>query len=335
MRTPAPRGPLSRFVRDLIRLGASAGPQPVIASMADAAQHDDLQLALWMCYELHYRGFDDAASDLEWDPDVLRLRQAMENCFMADVLRRVDPPRNASAADVPGLLAGMTADRGGPSLSRHLQMEATREQFEEFVIHRSAYHLKEADPHSWAIPRLAGAAKAALVEIQYDEYGAGSGSRMHSELFRGAMRGLSLDDSYGAYMDRIPGATLSLSNIISLFGLHRRWRGALAGHLAAFEMTSSEPNRRYAAGFRRVGGVDAAAFFYDEHVAADAVHEQIAAHDLCGRLAADDPSLTDDILLGAAVGLALDEMFAESLLEAWVSGRTSLRAPAAILAGAS
>ena len=37
-------------------------------------------------------------------------------------------------------------------------------------MHRSAYQLKEADPHTWAIPRLSGSVKAALVEV---EWGAG------------------------------------------------------------------------------------------------------------------------------------------------------------------
>ena len=40
---------------------------------------------------------------------------------------------------------------------------------------------------------------------------------------------------------------------MSLFGLHRRRRGAIVGHLALFEMTSSVPNRRYADGLRRLG----------------------------------------------------------------------------------
>ncbi len=57
-------------------------------------------------------------------------------------------------------------------------------------MHRSAYQLKEADPHSWAIPRLSGPPKAALVEIQADEYGGGRPDRMHAELFADAMEAL-------------------------------------------------------------------------------------------------------------------------------------------------
>ena len=69
---------------------------------------------------------------------------------------------------------------------------------------------------------------------------------------------------------------------MSLFGLHRRWRGAALGHLAAVEMTSSEPSRRYSAGLRRLGFDERTTVFYDEHVEADAVHEQIASVDMCG-----------------------------------------------------
>ena len=75
----------------------------------------------------------------------------------------------------------------GPSLSRHVERDATREQVLEFLIHRSAYQLKEADPHSWALPRLSGGPKAALVEIQADEYGGGRPERIHARLFADAM----------------------------------------------------------------------------------------------------------------------------------------------------
>ena len=67
-------------------------------------------------------------------------------------------------------------------------------------MHRSAYQLKEADPHSWALPRLTGAPKAAMVEIQADEYGGGDVERMHSALFAKTMDRLGLDATYGAYL---------------------------------------------------------------------------------------------------------------------------------------
>ncbi len=111
---------------------------------------------------------------------------------------------------------------------------------------------------------------------------------------------------------------------MSLFGLHRRWLGALLGHLAALEMTSSGPNRQYSRGARRLGADDAARRYFDEHVEADAVHEQIAIHDLCGRYAAAHPEAAADILFGASCCLALDDQFAGHLLGSWQAGRPSL-----------
>ena len=137
-------------------------------------------------------------------------------------------------------------------------------------MHRSAYQLKEADAHTWVIPRLRGAAKAAAVSIQYDEYGAGETAAMHAELFAVTMEGLGLDASFGAYVDLLPGTTLATDNLTSLFGLHRRWRGACVGHLALFEMTSIVPMGRYAQALTRVGAPAAAREFYDVHVQADA-----------------------------------------------------------------
>ena len=56
---------------------------------------------------------------------------------------------------------------------------------------------------------------------------------MHSELFAGLMRDLDLDAGYGALWDDAPAAAFASVNTMSLFGLHRRWRGAALGHLAA------------------------------------------------------------------------------------------------------
>ena len=221
--------------------------------------------------------------------------------------------------------AAVVAEDDGPGLSGYLRGRATHEQFREFVTHRSVYHLREADPHTWAIPRLGGRAKAALVEIQTDEYGGGVAPRMHQELFKQTMRWFGLDLTYGAHVDEVGAPTLAVNNLMSLFGLHRANRGMLLGHLAAYEMTSSLPNRAYANGLRRLGGDADATAFYDEHVEADAVHEQIAAHDLCGSFAAAEPALAGDVLFGARCALLVDAVWASSILDAWSAGRSSLR----------
>ena len=333
---PAERGPLSRRMLELLRGQPDSSAierdsvieRAIERSMSAAGSvlaDDDLQLALWLAYELHYRGLAGVPAEAEWDPAVLAFRHQLEGSFLAALTASVQVDPDVLPAEVPARLAKLVAEDDGPALSKYLQRSATEEQFREFVQHRSLYQLKEADPHSWGIPRLTGAAKAALVEIQADEYGGGRLEKMHSELFRVTMRGLGLSDGYADYLDVVPGCTLAISNLMSLFGLHRRWRGALAGHLAVFEMTSSIPNSRYARGIRRLGGNDETARYYDEHVEADAVHEQIAAFDLCGSLALAEPELAGDILFGGAAALALDAAFARHVLACWEAGGSSLR----------
>ncbi|MEH0843823.1 iron-containing redox enzyme family protein [Micromonospora sp. CPCC 205711] len=325
---PAPRGPISGAVLAALRRPPHDLPSGLGARFAvdGALTDEDLQLTLFLCYELHYRGWRGVDEHWEWQSSLLGLRARAERVLEVALRRLVDLPAAVLPGGVPGALADVVAAADdGPSLAAALQRRATLAQFREFVTHRSIYHLREADPHSWGLPRIGGPAKAALVEIQMDEYGNGRLDRMHAELFRRTMDRLGLDSGYAAHLDRVPAVTLATNNLISLFGLHRRWRGALLGHLAAFEMTSSLPNRRYGNGLRRLGLDEVATRFYDEHVEADAVHEQIAAHDLCGGLARAEPALAGDVLFGAAAALAVDRLFAAHLLDSWAAGRSSLR----------
>ncbi len=323
---PEPRGEISGHL--LTSLAQPVHPllSPVVAAPVDPLCDEDLQLALYLSYELHYRGLPGVADEWEGEPSLLALRRDLEACFEAALDRAVPRPPAPDAPEEMDLALRAVADGDdAPSLSTHLERDATLEQVLEFVAHRSAYQLKEADPHSWGLPRMYGPPKAAMVLIQADEYGGGDPARIHAQLFANTMEALGLDSRYGAYVDHLPAVTLATVNLMSLFGLHRRWRGAIVGHLALFEMESSIPSRRYAAGLRRLGCDERATEFFDEHVMADAVHEAVAAVDLAGGLARQQPKLSTDILWGAATCVALDGRFARHTLEAWESGVSSLR----------
>jgi hypothetical protein len=329
---PDPRGELSALLIERLKSPPHALPPAAPASAGDALTDDDLHLALYMSYELHYRGLPGVDERWEWEPTLLAQRREWETAFEDALLTRLGPPRaEGDAGEMDLALRAILDADDGPSLSRHLERDGTLEQVLEFVVHRSAYQLKEADPHSWAIPRLSGPPKAALVEVQADEYGGGRPDRVHAQLFAKAMAALGLDRTYGAYVDRLPGVTLATVNLMSLLGLHRRWRGAIAGHLAAFEMTSSIPNRRYGNALRRLGLGAAATDFFDEHVEADAVHENVAAVDLAGGLARQEPALAGDILWGARALVDVEARWARHLLDAWADGRSSLLTPLAPL----
>ena len=322
---PAPRGDISALLCSHLGPDVRSLPPVEPAAGADPLADEDLQLALYVCYELHYRGFDRVHPEWEWEPSLLELRRRLERIFEEAVVEVIGPPADgAEAAEMDLALRAVVEADDAPSLSRFIERHATREQVLEFLVHRSAYQLKEADPHSFAIPRLQGAPKAAMVEVQADEYGGGRPDRVHATLFAKAMRAAGLDDAYGAYLDRIPGVTLATVNLMSLLGLHRRWRAACAGHLAVFEMTSSLPNGRYARGLRRLGFGEDALDFFEEHVVADAVHENIAAVDLAGGLAAQDPSLARDILWGARALIAVDGRWTRHVMDAWSADVSSL-----------
>jgi len=327
---PDPRGELSEALFDALRRPAHALPAlPLPGDSPDPLVDEDLELSLYCCYELHYRGLPGVDDDWEWEPSLLALRRELETRFAQGVTAVAGEPiaEDVAPEEMDLALRAVGEADDGPSLSKYLERQGTLEEYREFIVHRSAYQLKEADPHAWAIPRLHGPPKAALVEIEADEFGGGRADRIHAELFRKTMAALGLDDRYGAYLDRIPAITLATVNLMSWMGLHRRRRAAVIGHLVLFEMTSAVPSRRYGDALRRLGFGKDATDFFDEHVEADAVHEAVAAVDLAGGLVRQDPSLCGDLLWGARALLAVEGLWARTLLDAWAADRTSLRVP--------
>jgi len=336
MPMPEPRGPLSAGVVDVLR--AERSPDDLLPLSVDdryrgeAAEmllDDDAQLALTMLYELHLAGIAGVDDSWEWNAQLLGLRRSLEVPFDAALRAQAESitlaARSEFGDDVVSALWEMTAPTTDPGLAGFMAADADIEQFREFVVHRSLNQLREADLHTCGIPRLQGPPKAALVEIQSDEYGGGRFDRMHSRLFARTMGALGLSAHYAHYVDAVPALTLASLNALSYFGIHRARLGALVGHLCAVETTSALPSKRLAAGLRRLGFGVGATQFFDEHVEADSVHEQIAVRDLAGGLAMQQPSYRDDILFGAATCLVFDEHLGAHMSRAWSRGVTSLR----------
>ncbi|MFE3607462.1 iron-containing redox enzyme family protein [Streptomyces goshikiensis] len=318
------RGQLSDAVVDALRTGAPPTYAPGAVLRADP-WGEDLQLALYLLYEPHYRGFEGVDDACEWDSDLLRLRQAIEARFLHALRSEIsESPRTVEEAFAPLLLE--PADLSG-SLSHYLETVGELWQLREYAALRSLYHLKEADPHLWVVPRLTGRAKAAMVAIQYDEFGGGRAERIHSRLFADLMADLDLDPEYGRYLDQAPAPLLATVNLMSLFGLHRALRGMLVGHFACVEVTSSPGSRRLAKAMRRCGAGPAAEHFYAEHVEADAVHEQVVRHEVVGGLLASEPDLEEDIAFGCAATVVLEDRLADHIHAAWLQGRSALRTP--------
>ncbi len=313
MRAPEPRGELSAAVFAAMRSGDSHLSLKSAGSDGD----DDAQITLWALYEQHYRGFEDVDPGLEWDPTLLAVRAELERAFESLLWERFVPPKRS--APFAEAFFEYVASYEAPSLAKHVQSHADRTQVLQMLKARSIYQLKEADPTTWAVPRLPGVPAVALMALQFDEYGAGNPRQQHSRIFARGMEACELDAAYGAYIDDVPAEVLAQNNAMSLFGLNRRWRGAAVGHLAAFEADSSLPSQQMVRGLRRLGLPEEIAAYYVEHVEADAVHEQLAVREICAPLVRAEPELLDQVFLGAFTCVDLEARTARTLLDQWAA----------------
>jgi hypothetical protein len=325
---PRAIGPLSSAVIDTlqrVRPALHAGRIDVPLCEADPYGLD-LQLALYVCYELHYRGFAGVNPRWEWNPALLHVRGRLEDTFLSAVRQdvgEIDP--DETAADAMDALSVEPVDGAGPSY--YLRDTGTWEQMREYFVHRSLYHLKEADPHAFAIPRLIGQAKASFVAVEYDEYGAGRGARVHQQLFADLLDAAGLDSAYLAYLNDVPADALASVNLMSLFGLHRELRGAVIGHFASTEITSSPGSRRLVDALERMGAPEPCVNFYREHIEADAVHEQVVRTDVVADLVAREPHLDRDVVFGIKARDVVEDRLAAHVMNCWQAGRSSLRRP--------
>ncbi|MFF0750714.1 iron-containing redox enzyme family protein [Streptomyces sp. NPDC004267] len=327
--TPEARGEVSRAVRDRL-LGGGPARLPRAAEIARCSPYgEDLHLALHLCYELHYRGFAGVPDTLEWDPGLLGVRAVLEQRFESalrhDCRHRADLDEALSA-----LLVESDDDSG---VSHFLLSRGELWHLREYAALRSVHQLREADPHLWVVPRLRGRAKAAMVAVEYDEYGAGRAERMHSRLYADLMADLGLDPSYGACTDAAGAELLAVSNLMSLFGLHRRLRGALVGHFAVVETTSPPAAARIVAAMRRTGAGPAAERYFEEHVEADAVHEQLVRREVVGGLLEDEPALAGEVAFGIAATTLLEDRLGSHVVDAWTRDESALRTPLPPLSG--
>ena len=184
---PDSRGPLTAVLLHELRSGPHRLPPIALPEPEDPLADEDLHLALYVLYELHYRGLDGVDGAGNGSRRCWSCARELE----ASSRRRstgVGPPRRA--AGPPGRWTSRCAgsrSRRGPSLSRLPRARAT--------LTSSASSPSTARPISSRRPiRTAGRSrgcrgrpKAAIVEVQADEYGDGAPERIHAELFALAM----------------------------------------------------------------------------------------------------------------------------------------------------
>jgi hypothetical protein len=279
--------------------------------MADVDPYGlDLQLALHVCYELHYRGFAGVDPRWEWNPGLLHLRAALEERFEDALRREVGEPGDGETASAE-MTALSVEPVDGEGLSYFLRDEGTWEQMREYFVHRSIYHLTEADQPAWRIPRLAGHATAG----------------MRQRAFADLLAAAGLKYRYLAYLNHVPAESLAVVNLTSMFRLHRAWRGAAVGHFASTEITSPPGSRRLVQALERLEAPERCVRFYAEQVESDAADEQVVRTDVVGQLLAREPDLDRDVVFGIRARDLVEERLTAHMTKSWVSGRSPLRRP--------
>lgn len=319
---PWPRGPLSAsVVSALQRQPGTLGATPPLTNV-DAMSDDDFQLALYLCYEMNYRGLANA--EWEWDPGLLNFRTELERIFVARLRDEIGYATARLPGEMMSALEELVADCASSSLAMYLSASGTIDQFREFCVHRSAHQQRSIESETRARPRRADEDEAAMAMIPFDEWGSSDARRVRADFLSAVMTALGLDSSHGSYVEILPGVTLATANLASMFALHPLWRAALVGQLAVSEMTSMESMERYSHALFRFGLERVGRRFSQVDIVVDARRPPLARSQIVAGLIGAGPQLGADLLFGASAVMMLEQRFGDHLLDSWTENRSSL-----------
>src|SRR5689334_24720051 len=117
---PHPRGPASEALFDALRRAPHTLPD-----VPGPADDEDLHLALYCCYELHYRGFEGVDDRWEWEPSLLTLRGALEARFEGELHELVGAPGEPpEPTEVDARLRELMHGDDAPSVSTFIERDA-------------------------------------------------------------------------------------------------------------------------------------------------------------------------------------------------------------------
>ncbi|WAB82210.1 hypothetical protein OVN18_04160 [Microcella daejeonensis] len=311
---PTPRGPVSAALVAVLtgRVGAppivssfDAQVERAIISSPDILTDDDLQLAL-LCF-----GALDAGGlgrvDARWaaDPLLLAVCENLETA-LEEALRQEVPLPTARAArgaiatgeDVADAVATaldvIIDDAESSRPHRYLAGESTAPQLREHLVARSIRSvLVDADQRVVADDATAAAVLLARLGDQ----------RLQTER--------------GRYLDVVDVRVLTAVNTTAMLARHDRLRGLFYGLRTT---TGSIETSIESAVIEALGRLGRPLLQSDAARGAGAGRARIA-----GGLVEAQPELLDDVLLGAAIGVAVERWITEHEVVRWTVGRSALR----------
>ena len=305
-----------RSARPCSRRSASWPGQSAPAWPRARTDDEDAAIALWSLYELSYRGFDDVDDGLEWEPGVLALRRRLER-DLEDRLRGPLPPAGDDRAVRGGVVrlhrrSRRALARGARAAERHRRAGA-----------RPAAAALDLPPQGGRPDRVGGApasrrAKAALVELLYDEYGAGDPNRLHAHLFaqghggRRAAGGVRRVRRRGAGSRCWSRTTRCRCSDCTGAGAARPW---------VTWPRSRRPARCRRGGWPRDSSGSASRRSWSGTTPSTSRRTPCTSSSpsaaICGALVEAEPTLADDVFFGAFTCLDLEDRVAGRLLTQW------------------
>jgi hypothetical protein len=138
MRLPAPRGHMSSAL--IAALREPPAPRPALLVSGGTREvflDDDLQLSLWICYELRTRGFDDVHSGWEDNPSLAQFHTALET-------RWEEALRTLSEVTQPAAVS----DEGLAELRRHHAFWQPRREMRSVLRDLQGYGARSERTHS-------------------------------------------------------------------------------------------------------------------------------------------------------------------------------------------
>lgn len=140
MRLPAPRGHMSAALITALADVPPARPALLVSGgTRETWLDDDLQLSLWICYELRMRGFDDVHPLWEDHPALVQFHAALESRWEQGL-------RSLPESTQPAALSG----EGLAELRKHQAFWRPRREMREALrdIHGDAYGARDERTHS-------------------------------------------------------------------------------------------------------------------------------------------------------------------------------------------
>lgn len=309
---PSAVGPVSGALLDHLSCRAPRRHfVPVEAPVADTEPYGlDLQLTLYLSYELHHRGFAGIDPRWEWDPGVLQFRARLEEAFETKLRDDVGDVSSVQVLDeIPRLCTQDSA------LASHLREHVTWAQLREYFVQLSVHHLKTDDAKPWATHGLESA--------EFGESSSDGTDHLPRRCFAEVLGAAGLDASYLHYLNDAPAEALALVNAVSMFGLHRNLRGAAIGQVVAGKIALRRTSAALVDALVRLGAAQPCVQFYRDNVRPG----QKARCETVGVLLEDEPALEADVVQGIRTFELLEHRFVTHLLTCWADGRTSLRRP--------